>query len=86
MAFSSLGVGAVGGIRLGDGQAEGLLVVADEPGPADEVAVEADRAEPLVVEVVGQAVAGQLLERDFAASAFSAERSRRTTVKRFPRN
>ena len=58
------GVGAVGGVGLGDGQAEGLLVVAGQPGPRDEVAVVADRAEPLVVEVVGEAVDGQLAEGD----------------------
>ena len=49
----------VGRVRLGEGQPEGPLVVAPKPRPRDELAAGADRAEPLVVEVVRQAVAGQ---------------------------
>ena len=62
-------------------------MVAGQPGLRDEPAVEPDRAEPLVVEVVRQAVAGQLRRAPRAArSPPGTVRSRRTTAKRLPRN
>ena len=57
------GVGAVRGGGLGDGQAEGLLVVPLQPRLGDEPSRKADGAEPLVVEVVREAVAFDRGER-----------------------
>ena len=50
---------AIERVRLGECQPEGPLVVPLEPGMADELAREPDRAEPLVVEVIGQSRRGQ---------------------------
>ena len=42
-------------------------MIADQPGMGDELTGIADRAEPLIVEIVGQSVGGQ--RRDFGRSA-----------------
>ena len=46
-------------IGLGECQLERSLMIAGQPGVSDELAGIADRAEPLIVEIVGEAVARQ---------------------------
>ena len=54
---------SVRGIRRGQGKIERPVVVTGQPRPRDEVAIEPDRAEPLIVKIVGKAVGGNLSDR-----------------------
>ena len=51
-------VGGVAGVRIGEGQPEGPLVVAAAPGEGDEFAGIAEGAEALAVKIVGEAEFG----------------------------
>ncbi len=62
---------AIERVGLGKRQPQGPLVVSLQPGMADELAGEPHRAEPLIVEVIGQSVRGKGLQPAAARAARS---------------
>ena len=56
--FLSLDSRTVEWIGLGQGQLERTLMIAGQPGMSDELPAITDRAKPLIVEIVGETIAG----------------------------
>ena len=72
MAFWDLACDTVGRIGLSQRELERPLGIAGQPGMGDELTGRADRAEPLVVKVVGEAVGPQRHDQTERATGLAA--------------